>query len=111
LMIRRPPRSTLFPYTTLFRSQGYGLGFFGADLHSQSGVDNRARNPNHHHRISGEWPGECGLLADIGGHWWNRGLDVATDRWDLTGRLGTECFHGADRRHADDSRHRHATHV
>src|SRR5260370_25157645 len=25
LMIRRPPRSTLFPYTTLFRSQG---GFF-----------------------------------------------------------------------------------
>src|SRR2546430_5984437 len=24
-MIRRPPRSTLFPYTTLFRSQVYGL--------------------------------------------------------------------------------------
>src|SRR5258708_26956647 len=23
LMIRRPPRSTLFPYTTLFRSRGY----------------------------------------------------------------------------------------
>src|SRR3712207_8172800 len=23
-MIRRPPRSTLFPYTTLFRSWGYG---------------------------------------------------------------------------------------
>jgi len=29
LMIRRPPRSTLFPYTTLFRSEasvGIGLG-------------------------------------------------------------------------------------
>src|SRR3989454_4211232 len=31
-MIRRPPRSTLFPYTTLFRSEaraptGYALGF------------------------------------------------------------------------------------
>src|SRR5947209_14349881 len=25
-MIRRPPRSTLFPYTTLFRS--HGLGYF-----------------------------------------------------------------------------------
>src|SRR3712207_6876909 len=25
-MIRRPPRSTLFPYTTLFRSQGVGRG-------------------------------------------------------------------------------------
>src|SRR3712207_9395217 len=26
-MIRRPPRSTLFPYTTLFRSPGWGRGF------------------------------------------------------------------------------------
>src|SRR3989449_8492842 len=25
-MIRRPPRSTLFPYTTLFRSLGGGVG-------------------------------------------------------------------------------------
>src|SRR3712207_7649349 len=25
-MIRRPPRSTLFPYTTLFRSKGHTLG-------------------------------------------------------------------------------------
>src|SRR3712207_8605137 len=31
LMIRRPPRSTLFPYTTLFRSHGaiYHLQYFG----------------------------------------------------------------------------------
>src|ERR1041384_3610657 len=27
-MIRRPPRSTLFPYTTLFRSQGLLARFF-----------------------------------------------------------------------------------
>src|SRR2546426_5098186 len=26
LMIRRPPRSTLFPYTTLFRSREHGVG-------------------------------------------------------------------------------------
>src|SRR3712207_7609053 len=26
LMIRRPPRSTLFPYTTLFRSKAFGAG-------------------------------------------------------------------------------------
>src|SRR5436305_3781722 len=26
LMIRRPPRSTLFPYTTLFRSHGHRIG-------------------------------------------------------------------------------------
>src|SRR3712207_7674923 len=28
-MIRRPPRSTLFPYTTLFRSPAGGEGFRG----------------------------------------------------------------------------------
>src|SRR2546427_11470718 len=28
-MIRRPPRSTLFPYTTLFRSEADGFGAFG----------------------------------------------------------------------------------
>src|SRR5438132_3157397 len=31
-MIRPPPRSTLFPYTTLFRSQGYGVGGCESDL-------------------------------------------------------------------------------
>src|SRR2546427_5662821 len=28
-MIRRPPRSTLFPYTTLFRSRPYGADLAG----------------------------------------------------------------------------------
>src|SRR3712207_8301814 len=31
-MIRRPPRSTLFPYTTLFRS--WGAGLLGDKAHS-----------------------------------------------------------------------------
>src|SRR3989449_2267052 len=31
-MIRRPPRSTLFPYTTLFRSLGHGLGMDGHEV-------------------------------------------------------------------------------
>src|SRR3712207_7776104 len=31
-MIRRPPRSTLFPYTTLFRSGPHGLARGGVDL-------------------------------------------------------------------------------
>src|SRR5260370_29949309 len=31
-MIRRPPRSTLFPYTTLFRSGGGWVGFQHASL-------------------------------------------------------------------------------
>src|SRR3712207_8842557 len=32
-MIRRPPRSTLFPYTTLFRSRGAGEEGDAQDLH------------------------------------------------------------------------------
>src|SRR3712207_7782759 len=31
-MIRRPPRSTLFPYTTLFRSDGPGTELVGRDV-------------------------------------------------------------------------------
>src|SRR2546430_5743387 len=31
-MIRRPPRSTLFPYTTLFRSQRTDRAYFGSGL-------------------------------------------------------------------------------
>ena len=31
LMIRRPPRSTLFPYTTLFRSRSAALTLFGKE--------------------------------------------------------------------------------
>src|SRR5258708_25422454 len=31
-MIRRPPRSTLFPYTTLFRSRDFSAAFEQADV-------------------------------------------------------------------------------
>src|SRR3712207_8078033 len=39
-MIRRPPRSTLFPYTTLFRSRQpqRRLAEVGRELHRRSGV-------------------------------------------------------------------------
>src|SRR5205807_7738745 len=35
-MIRRPPRSTLFPYTTLFRSPALALVFFAAPVMAQT---------------------------------------------------------------------------
>src|SRR3712207_7634111 len=40
LMIRRPPRSTLFPYTTLFRSRRYDHrpGALGGEHLQQQGV-------------------------------------------------------------------------
>src|SRR5687768_18200167 len=37
-MIRRPPRSTLFPYTTLFRSRRRGRFFFGYRPRRRSGL-------------------------------------------------------------------------
>src|SRR2546427_7713861 len=40
-MIRRPPRSTLFPYTTLFRSDRHPAG------------DRGDRRPHGHHRQAG----------------------------------------------------------
>src|SRR3712207_8545689 len=50
-MIRRPPRSTLFPYTTLFRSVGVGVlgfGLYGAleVVHDLEGLV----APERHHR-------------------------------------------------------------
>src|SRR5437016_10024064 len=40
-MIRRPPRSTLFPYTTLFRSVAPGAGIF-AEGSAGNGFQRRA---------------------------------------------------------------------
>src|SRR2546430_8802607 len=47
LMIRRPPRSTLFPYTTLFRSEGAAegrrhLAAHGRHLEAATGADRAA---------------------------------------------------------------------
>src|SRR5947208_12439509 len=67
-MIRRPPRSTLFPYTTLFRSivQGHaggagdervaagaggGLAFEELDERSADGVDRKSTRLNSSHQI------------------------------------------------------------
>src|SRR3712207_2792271 len=40
-MIRRPPRSTLFPYTTLFRSRGGGAQGLAATGGDDRGADQR----------------------------------------------------------------------
>src|SRR5258708_12703279 len=55
-MIRRPPRSTLFPYTTLFRSMKQ-LPFFANDLsfltksHPTTGLDRKSTRLNSSHQI------------------------------------------------------------
>src|SRR5206468_9997873 len=53
-MIRRPPRSTLFPYTTLFRSSTYPAGREGylrwrEDLHEFHAEDRKSTRLNSSH--------------------------------------------------------------
>src|SRR5256885_6141706 len=50
LMIRRPPRSTLFPYTTLFRSPANALFQFGTEVRS---IAHRAGNFSNSHLRGG----------------------------------------------------------
>src|SRR5438034_7366232 len=40
-MIRRPPRSTLFPYTTLFRSESYGNKLTAFDIEASGSLSHR----------------------------------------------------------------------
>src|SRR5216683_5609389 len=49
LMIRRPPRSTLFPYTTLFRSRG-GAAHLRPRRRDVSRQADGVRRPRHHLR-------------------------------------------------------------
>src|SRR3712207_8681858 len=51
-MIRRPPRSTLFPYTTLFRSLQLGPGRAGVrQLEERQPRACRAVDPRHEHGV------------------------------------------------------------
>src|SRR2546429_7249539 len=45
-MIRRPPRSTLFPYTTLFRSRSVSCRRFGLDKAREDAVRRRQFAPS-----------------------------------------------------------------
>src|SRR3712207_7863569 len=46
-MIRRPPRSTLFPYTTLFRSVVHGYATFDPEVRLGGVILNRAGSGAH----------------------------------------------------------------
>src|SRR2546430_5547634 len=75
-MIRRPPRSTLFPYTTLFRSRAVGgspgLARRGADEDRQcardaegsAGVDPRRRSEEHTSELQSQSNLVCRLLLE-----------------------------------------------
>src|SRR5256884_7520417 len=55
-MIRRPPRSTLFPYTTLFRSCVADTGSTGAPLEALARLGGRGI---YYQEVFGPAPGQC----------------------------------------------------
>src|SRR2546426_6627337 len=78
-MIRRPPRSTLFPYTTLFRSLPTDLAFTAM---IESGFDPRAVS---NARAKGLWQ----FMAPTA-----RGYGLRVDRWrseEHTSELQSPC--------------------
>src|SRR5579859_8271258 len=62
LMIRRPPRSTLFPYTTLFRS-GRGLGAHDRERRPVRGR-RRRRSEEHTSELQSQSNLVCRLLLE-----------------------------------------------
>src|SRR5215471_21240831 len=71
LMIRRPPRSTLFPYTTLFRSRGdrSGAARFGRRpqarrIRAVAAADLPARSEEHTSELQSRRDLVCRLLLE-----------------------------------------------
>src|SRR3712207_8304499 len=68
-MIRRPPRSTLFPYTTLFRSLDAVLGKEGSSFAASSGAmafdkDEICRSEEHTSELQSRQYLVCRLLLE-----------------------------------------------
>src|SRR5437762_11028622 len=64
LMIRRPPRSTLFPYTTLFRSVRVGAGGFAQQRSTSSATPARPRSEEHTSELQSPMYLVCRLLLE-----------------------------------------------
>src|SRR6266513_1659481 len=64
LMIRRPPRSTLFPYTTLFRSRPAGRPGRGPWAAAVRGRQRRSRSEEHTSELQSRFDIVCRLLLE-----------------------------------------------
>src|SRR5947199_6444252 len=64
LMIRRPPRSTLFPYTTLFRSTGGRVFFFASSRDGPVGFRRTNRSEEHTSELQSLRHLVCRLLLE-----------------------------------------------
>src|SRR2546430_13247940 len=83
LMIRRPPRSTLFPYTTLFRSSSAGVPCTGSCIRRWGTC--RSRSEEHTSELQSQSNLVCRLLLEKK----KKMIDSAVD-WPLS-RVHTRC--------------------
>src|SRR2546427_3613946 len=93
-MIRRPPRSTLFPYTTLFRSD-FGVArrhrrrhvlHLVADDRGGAGDGLGSRSEEHTSELQSQSNLVCRLLLEKKKHTSTRQLPLARTPWDSTRR-------------------------
>src|SRR5256885_9437586 len=68
-MIRRPPRSTLFPYTTLFRSQQAGAQSY---VHFLAGIKERIR--------TAQVKAALAANAELVRHYWEIGREILANQ-------------------------------
>src|ERR1017187_10679530 len=80
LMIRRPPRSTLFPYTTLFRSTGAVVEFALDMLWSRWAGGHSERSEEHTSELQSPMYLVCRLL-----------LEKKSEPWSLSSRGHAAC--------------------
>src|SRR2546426_2470978 len=64
-MIRRPPRSTLFPYTTLFRSRLVRIRARGRDVRRQARVHAIREPPDRSEEHTSELQSPCNLVCRL----------------------------------------------
>src|SRR5256885_11831541 len=65
LMIRRPPRSTLFPYTTLFRSPGSATGLWPPRRSGWPSSQCRPSAPRRSEEHTSELQSPCNLVCRL----------------------------------------------
>src|SRR5438094_1125229 len=63
-MIRRPPRSTLFPYTTLFRSDAWALVHLEKQVRQPVAADPEERSEEHTSELQSPYDLVCRLLLE-----------------------------------------------
>src|SRR5256886_14298641 len=99
-MIRRPPRSTLFPYTTLFRSIQFMLADMAIQVHAARlmvqhaarQVDGGIRGNSYEASMAKCWAGDAAMkvatdaVQVFGGYGYTREFPRSEER-----RVGKEC--------------------